>query len=48
MYEAHIQELNEQLKDAQKRVEELIREAAQSYYREIQELQQKDNHSSDS
>ena len=48
MYEAHIQELNEQLKDAQKRVEELIRKAVLSYYRGIQKSQQKDNHSSDS
>ena len=38
MYELRIQELNEQLKAAQKRVEELIWEAAQAYYREIQPI----------
>ena len=44
MYETRVQELNEQLREAQKRVEELIREAAQSYYRELQEAQQENNH----
>ena len=39
MYESRIQELNEQLKAAQKRVEELIWEAAQAYYRGIYKSQ---------
>ena len=43
MYETRIQELNAQLKEAQKRVEELIREAAQAYYRGQREAHENQN-----
>lgn len=46
MYESRIQELNEQLKEAQRRAEELIREAAKAYYQGLREAQPDNNHSS--
>jgi hypothetical protein len=40
MYETRIHELNEQLKEAQRRAEELIREAAKAYYQGLREGEQ--------
>ena len=41
MYETRIEELNEQVKDAQKRIEGLIRETAEAYYRGLLESRPK-------
>jgi DNA-binding transcriptional MerR regulator len=47
MYETRIEELNEQVKDAQKRIEGLIRETAEAYYRGLLESRPKNQSAGD-